>query len=287
MTEPARRPPPGIAQRRRIIAVGALLAVLATATNLIRDRFTTDRHGASVQHVTIDSRDVGRKQKIVIVTPKGGGKGRPVLVFLHGRRDGPGGETTNLNEPMYKGLGEQGDRAPVVVFPDGGGGRYWHNRRGGRWGDYVVDEVIPRALQESGADRTRIAIGGISMGGFGALDIARLHPGRFCAVGSHSGALWSSAGETAPGAFDDAEDFGRHNVIGAARNNPFVYGRARVWLDGGRSDPFAPGLRALAAALGRHASVHHYPGGHEGKYWRSHWGAYLSFYARALAACRR
>ena len=34
-------------------------------------------------------------------------------------------------------------------------------------------EVIPAALRRSGADRDRVAIGGISMGGFGALDLGR------------------------------------------------------------------------------------------------------------------
>ena len=45
------------------------------------------------------------------------------------------------------------------------------------------------------------------MGGFGALDLALEHPGRFCAVGGHSAALWQRAGATAPGAFDNANDF--------------------------------------------------------------------------------
>lgn len=36
-------------------------------------------------------------------------------------------------------------------------------------------------------------------------DLAMLHPGRFCAVGGHSPALWFDGGETAPGAFDSAE----------------------------------------------------------------------------------
>jgi len=51
------------------------------------------------------------------------------------------------------------------------------------------------------------------MGGFGALDLARLAPSRFCAVGAHSAALWFSGGETPAGAFDDAADFERHDLI--------------------------------------------------------------------------
>ena len=58
------------------------------------------------------------------------------------------------------------------------------------------------------------------MGGFGAYDLARLYPGTFCAVGGDSAALWRNGGESAQGAFDNAEDFARHDVIGAARGAP-------------------------------------------------------------------
>jgi enterochelin esterase-like enzyme len=135
-----------------------------------------------------------------------------------------------------------------------------------------------------------VAIGGVSMGGFGAYDIARLHPGRFCAVGGHSPALWVSAGQSAPGAFDDAEDFARHDVIADARAHPEHYARTRVWLDSGDRDPFVPGIRALTTALradGIPVSTRTWPGEHEGAYWRRHWDAYLRFYSDALATCRR
>jgi len=158
--------------------------------------------------------------------------------------------------------------------------------RGGR---YVMREVIPQVARRFRADRRRVAIGGISMGGFGAYDLARLHPRRFCAIGGHSPALWQTAGETAEGAFDDAEDFARHDVIAAARERPEVYARQPLWLDAGDADPFRPGHEAFAAAL-RQAGVRltrkAWPGGHDSDYWDRHWSAYLAFYARALERCR-
>jgi hypothetical protein len=85
------------------------------------------------------------------------------------------------------------------------------------------------------------------MGGFRALDLERLTPGRFCAVGGHSAALWSRAGETAPGAFDDAADFARHDVIGSAsRRSPYD---VPVWLDVGTDDPFRAADTQLATEL--------------------------------------
>jgi S-formylglutathione hydrolase FrmB len=138
-----------------------------------------------------------------------------------------------------RGRGEAlGDRAPAVVFPDGSEASYWHRRRSGDWARYVVDEVIPAAVRRAHADPSRVAIGGISMGGFGGFDIARLHPRRFCAVGGHSAALWLRGGDTAPGAFDDAADFARNDVIGIARTRGrAAWGRAALWLDGGTADP--------------------------------------------------
>jgi S-formylglutathione hydrolase FrmB len=231
---------------------------------------------------SVRSAAVGGSLAQVALRPRGGV--RPLLVFLHGRADGGGGETSNLNEEFTRALAGLGSKAPAVVFPSGGKASYWHDRSDGAWGRYVVDEVIPEAVRRLHADPHRVAIGGISMGGFGAYDIARRNPERFCAVGGHSAAVWQTSGETAPGAFDDADDFGRHDVIAAARANPHAYGRAALWLDGGDADPFHAGDEALASALG--IRMHVWPGAHTSSYWRSHYAAYLRFYAGALARCR-
>jgi S-formylglutathione hydrolase FrmB len=125
-----------------------------------------------------------------------------------------------------------------------------------------------------------LAIGGISMGGFGAFDIAFHHPRRFCAVGGHSPAIWQAAGETAPGAFDGADHFRRNDVIAMARaKRPAL----RAWIDSGDRDPLVAGARLLAAALGIPKRT--WSGGHDSAYWRAHYDDYLRFYASALARC--
>ncbi|HUA74110.1 MAG TPA: alpha/beta hydrolase-fold protein [Solirubrobacteraceae bacterium] len=273
-------------RRRRLLAGGALALVAAVAVLVVLDITAVDAHGAHTIRYTIDSRLTHRSLPQVGVIPPGRSHGlRPLLVFLHGKSNG--GESSNLNSQMYAALARLGPRAPDIVFPNGGEDSYWHNRADGRWGDYVVDEVIPQAIRRLHADPRRVAIGGISMGGFGAYDIARLHPNRFCAVGGHSAALWRSGGETAPGAFDDAEDFARHDVIGAAEaQNPYPH--KPLWLDAGSDDPFRSADLDLAHELrsyGDDVSFHSWPGGHEGSYWRSHWNEYLGFYAKALARC--
>ncbi len=179
---------------------------------------------------------------------------------------------------MLSALDALGPRAPVVAFPRSSEASYWHDRGEGAWARYVIDEVIPAVVRRFDADPRRVAIGGISMGGFGALDLARLHRDRFCAAGGHSAAIWQTGGETAPGAFDDADDFARHDVIAAARAGEFE--GLRLWLDAGDEDPFLAGQTAFADAAG--VSLRTSPGGHDGEYWDSMWPAYLRFYARAL-----
>jgi S-formylglutathione hydrolase FrmB len=260
------------------IASGAVLVVAGAGA---------DTHGARVLRFTIASRFVHQSLPVVAVVPAGAaGARRPLLVFLHGKGED---QNSNLDDSMFAALARLGPRAPDVVFPYGGADSYWHDRADGAWGSYVLREVIAQAITRLHADPRRVAIGGISMGGFGALNLARLDPRRFCAVGGHSAALWVSGADSAAGAFDDAEDFARNDVIAAARGGDPYHGMA-VWIDVGTTDPFRVADTRLAAELrhdGQRVQFHVWPGGHDTSYWSSHWGSYLRFYAGALAGCRR
>jgi S-formylglutathione hydrolase FrmB len=263
------------------------LAAAALAVLLVVPALGTDTRGARVVRFTINSPLVRGTVPVAAVVPAGVSAGpRPLLVFLHGKGED---QNSNLDDAMFAALARLGSRAPDVVFPYGGPDSYWHDRADGAWGSFVVNEVIAQALSRLHADPKRVAIGGISMGGFGALDIARLHRGRFCAVGGHSAALWVSGGESAAGAFDDAQDFARHDVIAAARSGDPYPGTA-VWIDVGTADPFRAADTTLAETLqadGHPVQFHIWPGSHDQGYWQSHWNSYLQFYATALANCHQ
>jgi S-formylglutathione hydrolase FrmB len=233
----------------------------------------------------VPSKAMGESLGLEVVVPEDPGRRPPLLVFLHGR--GGSEETFVEDEAMFRALARMGSRAPVVAFPDGGDHGYWHDREEGDWGHYVVEEVIPAAVEETGADPRRVAIGGISMGGFGAYDIALDHPGRFCAVGGHSPALWLAAEDSAPEAFDDAEDFAANDVIARVRNDSSAFGAIPIWNDSGTGDPFLISDVAFVEALEGNADLtsHVWPGGHDQSYWDQHWDEYLRFYAKALADC--
>lgn len=238
--------------------------------------------GAKIVRYTLASRLMHRPLKQVVVVPAGGGAGHPLLVMLHGRSSGA---DQFLGDPMFRELKALGRQAPVILIPSGGDHSYWHDRADGPWGTYVVHEAIPAALARTHADPRRLAIGGVSMGGFGSLDIARLHP-EFCAIGASSAAIWPTAGQTVSGAFDDPADFARHDVMGAAaRGNP--YGHAAVLVDVGETDGFRFNDQRVADDLrahGANVTFRFQPGGHSG--WRGRMDQYLRFYSAALAHCR-
>jgi S-formylglutathione hydrolase FrmB len=289
MTE-ARSPSKRQVRRRRTVAAGLLVLLAAGAAYLVLAATVfapVNKHGARLVHLTIQSRAVGKELGVnVIVPPRVGASGdRSLLVYLHGR----GGYEGTFNDAVFRGLPSlRGRRGAVVAFPAGGDHGYWHDRAEGDWDTYVVDEVIPLVVRRFGIDPDRVAIGGISMGGFGAFDIALHHPGRFCAVGGHSPALWFDGSETAPGAFDDAADFERNDVVGTVENDPEAFGNARVWIDYGDEDPFRvydEGFVSAMEAGNADLSAHSWPGAHEGGYWDAHWPAYQRFYVNALEDC--
>jgi S-formylglutathione hydrolase FrmB len=225
-------------------------------------RYTTTR-GA-----TVVTYRLGDRHETAVVPRRHGAQ---LIVLLHGR-----GSNADqfLSDELFTALDKPA--APIVVVLDGGDHSYYHDRRDGKWATTTLDRAIPdaqRRFRTSG----KVAIGGISMGGYGALHLASLRPDAFCAVGGHSAAVWTSAGETAPGAFDDAEDYARNDVFAAAAKLKGL----PVWLDNGDRDPFLAADAELARSL--HVLQHVWPGGHDRKYWDAHIARYLRFYE---SACR-
>jgi predicted esterase len=124
--------------------------------------------GADAEELRSEPLSVGGREHR-IVDP--GGPRRPLLVLLHGRGMEP---KDLLWEELYAELERLGDRAPALLLVDGGESSYYHDRRDFAWGTHTLAtvEAAERELETNG----RIAIGGISMGGFGALDLGATAP---------------------------------------------------------------------------------------------------------------
>ena len=279
-----------------VVVTGGVVAVVVKARVDAATRGYSNTRGARVVRYSLASKVLGRNLDEIGIVPPGNER-RPLLVLFHGRHDpsrlswlipSKNGPRSVLSNALFAALARLGSRAPVVALLNGGGHSYYHDRADGRWGSMILDEAIPDAVARFHTSPGRIAIGGISMGGYGALHLAASQPSEFCAVGGHSAALWESGGATAPGAFDDASDYARNDVFAAARQGRLD--GLPVWIDGGNSDPFHDADADFVFLLrSRHDDVayHVWPGGHTESYWHAHLAAYLRFYASALSACVR
>lgn len=203
---------------------------------------------------------------------------RPVIA-LHGKGSDAatvmaGGVEDFLAQAVSGGL------PPFAVVAVDGGGGYWHRRAGGEdSGAMVLGELLPM-LAGHQLDTSRVGFLGWSMGGYGALLLgARLGAARTAAICAVSPALWLSAGASAPGAFDGAEDFATNSVFGLPS-----LGSIPIRIDCGDSDPFYAATKAFIAQLPTPPAGGFSPGGHDASFWSAQLPAELTWMAPLLTA---
>ncbi len=188
--------------------------------------------------------------------------------------------------------------------------------RSARYSDYLLNDIIGYvdAHYRTIADKSGRAIGGMSMGGYGALVNGFHHPEMFVAVASHAGVASLRyvgphpfvAGKVQQ--FDDPEAalkdspfapivtpiFGLKLADWKA-NNPVDLvaqlkdGDIAIYLDAGTNDSFAfhDGAAHLSEVLTSAAIKHEFHliegGGHDANFWRSRIDDSLRFFAQYLA----
>jgi S-formylglutathione hydrolase FrmB len=286
------------ASRTYVLNVGAPAVV--PAPSLVLDR-------------TFFSPSLGRKMSYLVYLPPGYGSeeddpaGRlaelsraarryPVLFLLHGLGEGDRQwSRLGLFEEIERQIAAGGTPA-IAVLPTGSTG-YWVNHAAGgpRFGDYVVRDLVDhvdatyRTLPQAEAR----AIGGISMGGHGALQLSLNHPGVFGAVGAHSPALRTR--EQAPffmgGLFPGTENSPGAAAYAAA--DPISLVRdgaptapARLWIDTGQQDIWATRVQELHGALQQRGWAHSWqpaPGAHQDAYWQRRLPEYVRYYLEGFA----
>lgn len=204
----------------------------------------------------------------------------PVAVALHGYGDDHAsffGRELGWDRFLAAHIADGG--APFAIASIDGGNRYWHHRSDGDDpAAMVVDEFLPR-IARRGFDTDRLALTGYSMGGFGALRLGGvLGASRVRAVSAISPALWTSAADTARGAFDDAADFRANTVLGRQRALDGV----AVRVDCGNGDGFAPAVHTYVDGFDAPPAGGFEPGAHTHGYWRRLAPQQLAFLARHL-----
>jgi hypothetical protein len=173
--------------------------------------------------------------------------------------------------------------APLsIASADGGEDNYWHKRANGTDAHaMLVEELVPLLTRRLGG--LPFALHGYSMGGYGALltaerGVTTKGDDFFKGVAASSPALWTEADQTAPGAFDSAQDFYANDVftgVAALRS-------LKVRLDCGDLDPFYQATRGLSAQMRwPHVAMFRPGATHTSGFWRFVAPAQMQFVAAA------
>src|SRR5579864_202998 len=180
----------------------------------------------------------------------------------------------------------------VVVMPDGGRGWYTNAVEGYAYEDDLIKDIvglIDRTFPVK-AERAGRAIGGLSMGGYGAVKLGLKHHEMFASVNSHSGAVGmlrdsESARQLSP---EFERVFGKDPKGGP--EDPFAivervdHGRVpALRLDCGTEDFLIDQNRKFHERLDSLHIAHEYqefPGTHDWEYWDLHVREAVAFHVK-------
>lgn len=190
----------------------------------------------------------------------------PVLYQLHGRSDD---HTAWLN---FSNLVVHARGVPfIIVLPDGGVSFWSDYSPRERYETFLLEDLDTHVRRTFPVRPGKAAIGGLSMGGYGAMALALKHPDRFASVWAHSSAFY------------DAEKFRSFPVPPADPEGMDIFAIAErakgfrelpvIGFDCGRDDAFIENNRRFHRHLEQlgipHTYVEH-DGGHTWAYWDLH-----------------
>ncbi|MGH9871979.1 MAG: alpha/beta hydrolase [Pyrinomonadaceae bacterium] len=274
----------------------ALLFFTGTATataslsSAQRTQATTSAN-ARVQTIQFESKLIGKTLPYNVLLPvnydQPDFKSRhyPVIYLLHGLT----GHYTNWLEKTH--LADYA--APydvIIVTPEGNDGWYTDSASvpTEKYESYILQELIPDVEKRFRASNQREgrAIGGLSMGGYGALKFGVKHPEMFVFAASLSGALdaasWTEADlkglafvwktlQPVYGAADsDTRAANDLNKLYRDLSAPRIAALGFIYLDCGTEDGLLQTNRAFAEILVKQKIPHEYrqlPGNHSWTYW--------------------
>jgi enterochelin esterase-like enzyme len=278
----------------------SVLPPSATTDELLKLGYTSTREGprsiplraGQLIPNVFTSTTLERRMPYYVYLPPGydsGTRSYPVVYLLHGYYG-------SFMEWAEVGIHQAADamilaaeiQPMIIVMPEGEQSYYVNQGpEGQRWGDYIWDDVVREVdstYRTIASPRAR-AIGGLSMGGTGALQIAFTHPDVFGIVGAHAPTLkWERPEDKFSFADDDYYRTVNPLVLADERDD---LGDLTIGLDVGEEDWEWFTVDALHGILDSRDIEHTFeflPGGHAAEYWIEHQGVFLRFYSEAFQA---
>ena len=239
--------------------------------------------------ITLESKSeaLGKSTTVRIILPDWAKPPYPTLYLLHGLSD---------NESIWTrrtALERYAENYPfLIVMPDGG--RFWYSDTLlSKCETFIATELVDYVdcFLPTRRQRRYRAIGGLSMGGYGAMKIGLKHSRRFGAVACHSSAFFPP--DRQPKEFTDDPGLAQlaspafepdGNVYILAEKCP-TKSRPAIYFDCGRQDFLFTQNEAFDRHLRRLRVPHTYKrfdGEHNWAYWDTHIQDALRFFARTM-----
>lgn len=233
-----------------------------------------------------------KQTSVSVLYPETGKGPFPVFYLLHGLSDDHSMwlRQTRLESYMK-------DIPMIVVMPDGHRRWYTDNEDGPAYAKHLGEELparIESMFHAKTSGRAR-CIGGLSMGGYGALRIGLGYPHRYTSINSFSGALIIGNNHRYDWIPEYRQVFGDHpkgtdhDLYHLARKAKRKGKMPKVMIDCGIDDHLIQENRDFHAALDKIGYPHHYaehPGEHNWDYWDAHIRDAIAFHCRALGIAK-
>lgn len=268
-----------------VLAVSAVVSAFMLFRRHPRPQPIVDRPrlapGVLMQDVSFYSPALQREMQYRVFMPaENRGRKLPVVYLLHG-----GGGTfrdwSNYTDAARLGTGM------LLVMPQGDDSYYVNaaSRSEDRYENYIIDDLAADVAQRfpGRMDREGRAIIGVSMGGFGAINLAFHHPEKFIFVGGISSAIDVPRRPFSLRRFGQSSRykvlFGPGGSEIRHKNDPFFEIRTAnpaklpyFYLSCGQQEGLLAPNREFAAFLDRQGIKHEFhslPGGHDWNRWNS------------------
>lgn len=247
-----------------------------------------------LQFLTVKSRYLKGRGDICVFVPNTQVDNLPIYILLHGVYGSAwiwalkGGAHITAARLMESKVIEPA----IIAMPSDGlwGDGSGYTAHGGRQFDRWIVEEVPQAVQENisqAGSTSAVCIGGLSMGGFGALSLGSRFPNRFAAISGHSS--MTSLEQMPLFVEEPLEAYTAEaewlDVITSCRAHRDQLPPLR--FDCGVDDELIIHNRLLTEQLTAEGIFHQYeefPGGHTWDYWQEHLVVTYRFFDKAIDA---